>query len=87
MTSNPRTRYTNAARYITNQIGHTVTTLENPANATCPHAYTNNTLVALELKRLQRIILGDIGEEQTEIESEPTELPTTVPAPPVTVPA
>ena len=76
MTSNIRTRYINATRYIADQLDRTATILEH-ATTDCPHALAHNTLVAAELRRLQRIVMGDIGkpEEQEEWEIEPITTP------------
>jgi hypothetical protein len=72
MTSSTRTRYINACRHIAARLTRTADTLEaQPTD--CPRAAANNVLVAIELRRLARIVMGDIGkpEEQEEWEIEP----------------
>jgi hypothetical protein len=88
MTSKPRTRYTTAARHISQQLHASAVILDaNAELATCPTARDTMRVCAEEFRRLARILLGDIGEEQTEIESEPVEVPVPVPAEPEKVPA
>lgn len=88
MTSNTRTRHINAARHIATQLNTSAAILDaNAEVTTCTTAADTMRACSLEFRRLSRIVMGDIGEEQTEIESEPAEVPTTVPAEPVKVPA
>lgn len=86
MPSSIRTRYTLAARHVADQMGATINILETASDQhdVHPDARYAYRAVALELRRLSRIVMGDIGEETREIEAEPVEIPTTTP---ITVPA
>lgn len=80
MPNNQRQRLNNAVRHVTNQLTAAAVLFEAASDVeTCPHARAMARAAALELRRLSRIVAGDIGEEQTEIEAEPLEVPGTVP--------
>ena len=88
MTSNTRTRYVNAARYVGHQLTASAVILETSATHThCDTSAGTMRACALEFRRLATIVMGDIGkpEEQEEWEIEPIETP--VPAEQPKVPA
>lgn len=89
MTSTPTTRATKALHHVHDQLTASALILETNAESpeSCKQGADTMLACALEFRRLARILMGDIGEEQTEIESEPAEMPITVPAEPVKVPA
>jgi hypothetical protein len=79
MPSSIRTRYTNAARHVADQMGATINILETASDQheVHPDARYAYRAVALELRRLSRIVMGDIGDpaEQEEWEIEPLTVP------------
>jgi hypothetical protein len=92
MPSSIRTRYTNAARHVADQMGATVNILETASDqpGTHPDVRYAYRAVALELRRLRLEVLGDItprngdiGEEQEEVEVVPLHNPAEVPSQPV----
>lgn len=88
MTSNIRTRHANAARHCTAELARTITILEAADVAGVhPDARYAFRAIAIELRRLSKIIAGDIGEGAEEWESEPITTPVEVPAEPEKVPA
>lgn len=78
MTSNPTRRFEIASQFVRDQLEATATILDNAEG--CDHARANNTLVAIELRRLSRIVAGDIGEKTREVEAPaPLDVPITQP--------
>ena len=85
MTSTPTRRTNTVLRHVAREMNATVAILEAASDVeqTHPDARYAYRAVALELRRLSRIVLGDIGEEQEEVEVVPLHNPAEVPAEPV----
>lgn len=82
MTSNIRTRHAHAARHCAHEMARTIAILEAAdVEGVHPDARYAFRAIALELQRLSKIILGDIGEGAEEWEIEPISTPAEIPQP------
>jgi hypothetical protein len=88
MTSTPTARAHAALRHVSDQITASAALLDAASDTqTCHHATAAYRGCAIEFRRLARILMGDLGEEQEEVEvvplHNPAEVPTTAPREPV----